>query len=134
MHAVRRLLSDHRRLAFVLLALVLAIRALWPAGVMPSLSQGHIVISLCTGQGPVQMTMALPKADQGSGGEQRNDAADPPCAFSGLTGFALPAADPVLLAVAIMFVLAQGVRTVPRLHHSAPAFLRPPLRGPPALV
>jgi len=54
-----------------------------------------------------------------------------PCAFSGLTAPSLAAVDPVLLAIAIAFIvgLVRHVRTAVSI--AAQPYLRPPLRGPP---
>ncbi|MEG8045663.1 hypothetical protein QP175_05240 [Sphingomonas aerolata] len=53
-----------------------------------------------------------------------------PCAFSGLTTAGLAAADPVLLALAIAFVVATVFRVAPPVVARAPEFLRPPCEVP----
>lgn len=58
-------------------------------------------------------------------------AADMPCPFVALAhGVAMPV-DPVLLAVALAFVLAPGFAAVVPIRLRSVPFLRPPLRGPP---
>ena len=52
--------------------------------------------------------------------------------FAGLSAPSLAAADLVLLAAAILFVMALGMRAVASLEAPASLHLRPYLRGPPA--
>jgi hypothetical protein len=54
-----------------------------------------------------------------------------PCAFAGLSMLGLPAVDPLLLALAIAFLIERAIRTVMAVAPIARAYLRPPLRGPP---
>jgi hypothetical protein len=57
-----------------------------------------------------------------------------PCAFSGLSDQALGGADPMLLAAAIVFATAVIRHLAIITSITLPAFLRPPLRGPPAIT
>ena len=100
-----------------------------PAGFMPMFSGNSVTIQLCSGYGP--MTMAMPgMADhhdkQGEHGKQ-----DVPCGFAGLAAPSLAGADPILLAIAIAFVIASGFLPIPPRRVALPFYLRPPLRGPP---
>lgn len=101
-----------------------------PAGFMPVISHGAIVIQLCTGQGTQTIAMELPgqAGDYDHGMHEKSDA---PCTFSGLSAPALAAADAVLLAVAIAFILATAFRQPPRVVLWRPTYLRPPAIGPP---
>lgn len=129
MARLRRLL-DNRALCGALLALALAMKLLVPGGFMPAVSGGTIVIRLCSGTGP--MAMAMPGLADDERGEGHPGKAEQPCAFGGLAAPALGAIDPVLLAVAIAFILALALHPVaPRIAGLA-VRLRPPLRGPPA--
>ncbi len=115
--------------AAMIAALALLLRAVVPGGFMPTIDHGQIVISICTGSGPVTAAIALPGAEHSDAGDHAKS--DQPCAFAGLSLTALAAADAVLLALALLFVLALGLRPlVPALARPAP-FLRPHLRGPP---
>lgn len=113
----------------------LALKLLVPAGYMVSSDHGRIAITICSGVAPQSMNMAMPgmhgdMADHGKSKEHGK--AEMPCAFTSLSVQALGAIDPILLIVAIAFVLAMGLRFVARPTLAAPSHLRPPLRGPPA--
>lgn len=135
MHSFRRLVLSNRKFAGLLLALVLAMKLLMPAGFMPTVADGHIVITICSGSGPTKMVMAIPGMEHDkSGGEGHRDNTATPCAFSGLSTPSLAAADPVLLAAAILFVMVLGLRNAAPPVITASPHLRPPLRGPPTTV
>lgn len=136
MARLRALIRDHARLTLVLLALVLAVKAVIPAGFM--LSSGgerFLTVTVCsdaTGV-PRQMQIALPHKDDAKAAHAEAADKGAPCAFAGLGHALLGGADPVLLAGALAFILLIGLAplTAPRLR--GVAYLRPPLRGPPAL-
>lgn len=118
-------------LAFTLVALALLIKAFVPQGFMVAPSNGTIMVSICSGQGP--QTIAI---DLGVGADPTSDhgdthPADHPCAFSGLSMAADTGADILLLGLALAFVLARGFLPVTVRHQRAPSRLRPPLRAPP---
>lgn len=135
MQLFRRLVLTNRKFVGLLLALVLAMKLLMPAGFMPTVADGHIVITICSSSGPMKMVMAIPGMDHGtSDGEEHRDSAATPCAFSGLSAPLLAAADPVLLATAILFVMVLGLRNATPPVITASPHLRPPLRAPPTTV
>ena len=131
MTALRRLLRQHRALSAGLLALALLMKLLVPAGFMPVVAGGGIAIELCGGTAPAAMTMAMPGMahHRDKSGHQGRDV---PCAFAGLAAPSLPAVDPLLLALAIAFVMAAGLPVAVPVPAATRAYLRPPLRGPPA--
>lgn len=105
-------------------------KLLVPAGFMPVASAGGITIEICNGSTPAQMTIIIPGMAHRQG-QPEQAGKEMPCAFAGLSAPSLAAADPLLLAIAIAFVIAVALRvTVPE-PASTPAYLRPPLRGPP---
>lgn len=147
MTGFRRLALRHPLAAACLLAAALLMKALVPGGYMISASGGRLAIELCSGSQPrvplaaPAMTMGMahdveapamrhhPAPDHKSGHEKP----EMPCAFAGLSLTALAAADPVILAIALLFVMMVALRpTMPRAR-PRPPFLRPPLRGPPAV-
>src|SRR3546814_12771157 len=83
------------------------LKVLVPAGFMPTVSSGTILVQLCSGQGPQTVMMELP-GRSGDHDPADHKQADMPCAFSGLSSPALAAADPILLALAIALILAIG--------------------------
>jgi hypothetical protein len=139
--SLRRHLLKHRASAALLLLVALMMRVLVPAGFMPVLDRGTITITLCSGAGPQKIEVAMPgmvAAEMATHGAGHHSDSEPheksqaPCVFSGLAAPALSAADPILLAVAIVFVMAFGLRTPDRPVVTPALRLRPPLRGPPA--
>ncbi|MHB9880825.1 hypothetical protein ACSMXM_14355 [Pacificimonas sp. ICDLI1SI03] len=105
-------------------------KVLVPPGFMPGSANGMMLIQLCTGQGVETALMAIP----GNHDEGEHKKTDMPCAFSGLATPSLAGADPVLLAIAIAFILAAGFRVAatPLLWRGIQ--VRPPSQGPPALI
>ena len=134
MHRLRRLALNNRALAATLFALAMAMKVLIPAGFMPIIEDGRIVISLCSGTGPMKMMMAMPGPDHGKSDENQHGKVEQPCAFAGLTAPSLAAADPILLVLAILFVMTLSQRPILPRVVQRPAHLRPPLRGPPILL
>ncbi len=148
MSRLRRLILTHNALAALVIAVALLMRAVVPAGFMPMLVEGRVVIALCSGFGPVPPVMAAPAmagmdhgaamgADHGAhdrkdGGQHDNK--PQPCAFSGLSAPSLSGADPVVLAIAIAFALTLGLRIVVALPARRAVRLWPPLRGPPTIA
>lgn len=132
MPLLRRLALNNRMLAGALIALALAMKLLVPSGFMPAVADGRIIVSLCSGAGPAKMVMPLPGMEHGKSGDSQHGKSEQPCAFSGFSAPSLAAADPVLLALAILFVMALASCRLARRSTAAPSYLRPPLRGPPA--
>jgi hypothetical protein len=56
------------------------------------------------------------------------------CAFSSLSKASMTGASPALLAIALAFLLALGFSPVRAISPKRVSHLRPPLRGPPALI
>ncbi|MBD8617586.1 hypothetical protein IFT67_01470 [Sphingomonas sp. CFBP 13728] len=140
MAGFRRLFLDHGTLSAWLIVCALAMKILVPAGFMPVVSGGTVTIQICGGTAPTTMVTMIAKATmmaktmpgmmhhQDKGDHQSREM---PCAFSGLSAPSLAAVDPLLLAIAIAFIVAMGFRRTSTTPVAAPAYLRPPLRGPP---
>jgi len=112
----------------------LLVKLLVPAGFMPALSNGLLVIQICTGQGAQTVMLDV---SQEAGDHQEGDhhkKAEMPCAFSGLSAPALAGAHPILLAIAIAFIIATSFRAAPPLIPWRRVYLRPPSQGPPILA
>lgn len=132
MQPLCRLLARHRLVACAILSLALAMKLAIPVGFMPMVTDGTIVMRLCSGTAPMTMAVAIPGLEQDKpDGEAPQDKQAQPCAFSGLSAPTLAATDPILLALAILFVLVAGLRPLAVPVPRAPLHLRPPLRGPP---
>jgi hypothetical protein len=130
---LRRLLMSNRPLAMAILVMALLMKLAVPAGFMPAMSDGKIVVGMCSSTGATTMAITIPGLKHGApdGGEHPGKA-EQPCAFAGLSAPSLAAVDPVLLTFAILFVLALGLRPLLLTAAHAPLYLRPPLRAPPA--
>ncbi len=72
--------------------------------------------------------------DQGSRGKGSHGKNEGICAFTALGHGALGGADLVLLATALLFLIALGYAPLVPASPRRLTFLRPPLRGPPALA
>jgi hypothetical protein len=133
MASFRALILDHRKLALLLLALTLCVKALVPTGFMVERKAMVLTVSICAdGLGsPATQQMVIPmKSEPDShGGEQ--DKRDGNCAFTSLGFGALASVDPVLLAVAWLFILALGFTGFVQRRFAAPVRLLPPAQGPP---
>lgn len=136
MQTFRALIREHRHVAMALLVAVFCIKAVIPAGFMVSASSDTVLtVSICSDatDGLKQMQLVIPGKESGSG-HSDSTGKDGHCAFSGLTQAAVGGADALLLALAFAFVLVLGLAPTPRLPFRQFAYLRPPLRGPPATV
>lgn len=134
MNRFRALIRDHARLALVLLALALAVKAVVPAGFMLSAGGDRfLTVTICSDASgtPKQMQIAIPGKKTAGGDHSDPGAKVTHCAFSGLGHAALGGVDPLLLAGALAFILLVGLAPLPALPARALSFLRPPLRGPP---
>lgn len=133
MTSLRSFIHAHSRLAHLLLAMALLVRAIVPAGYMVSSGAGTLTVTLCSGQGPKTAVLVLDASRGQAGDKQDHGKPDNPCAFSGLGMAALGGADPVLLAIAVAFSLLLAFRREAFPVPAAPGYLRPPLRAPPVI-
>lgn len=132
MDALRTLIRDYRMAALLLVAMALAVKALVPQGYMIGSGQKLLSVQICLdGLEHKTVEIAIPMQDGGSGKPVKSDSA--PCAFTALSMTALGGADAPLLALALLFILATGYRPITRTLRGKPLYLRPPLRGPPAI-
>lgn len=113
------------------------LKLLVPTGYMIDSNHGRMTITICSGTGPATITMEMPGMHGGMadhGKSKNHGKAEMPCAFSGLSTAMTGAIDPIQLTALITFVLALGLVATILPAPSRPAFLRPPLRGPPAYL
>ena len=128
-----RLLREHRRLAAVLVALALCIKALVPAGFMVGANTKLITIEICADASGGKLTrhMAIP-LEGGTAGEQSGyGKSDATCAWTSLAQAAHSGADTELLALALAFILALGFLRQTAEPARRSSHIRPPSRGPP---
>ena len=127
----------------------LLLKLIVPTGYMIDASRGQFAIIACPGtvSAPVANDMsgmhaAMPVHGMAADHKETSDNGSPgghakvelPCAFAGLSAAALGAVDPVLLAAFIAFLLLLGYQPRSFPPPVRRTFLRPPLRGPPALL
>lgn len=132
-----RTLMARRQFAALLLVATLLLKMLVPAGYMVSSVNGHPAIIACTGVVEQVASSIAPdvRAGMHDHGKSKGHArAEMPCAFSALSAPALGTIDPILLIGLVAFIMVVGLRPATGLKSSRPAFLRPPLRGPPVTL
>jgi hypothetical protein len=133
---VRRLLAQ-RYFAVLVCAAKLVLKLLVPAGYMISSEHGRITIELCSGVAPRAVTIAMPGTHgdmPDHGKSQDRGKAERPCAFAGLSAASLGAIDPIQLVTLIAFVMAVVLSPTVQPATVRRGHLRPPLRGPPAVL
>ncbi|MBC2663556.1 hypothetical protein H7F50_17590 [Novosphingobium flavum] len=138
MSLLRALLLRHRALTLLVLAAALCLKAVVPAGYMLDGNAGAITVRLCNDASGSAAPQAITIPMKPDAGDHPDDPtghkATPACPYAALTLATLGGADPVLLGLALAFIVLLGfVPTVgPRTQR--PTHLRPPLRAPPAHV
>lgn len=131
MTRLRTLIRQRPLLAGWLVALALLMKVLVPAGFMASMNAGGIIVQLCTANGVQTMVLTPDGQIKTPDTPQSDSAMDSPCAFSSHAAPLLSGAGPVLLAVAIAFIMFTGLRLAKIAPSQPPLFLRPPAIGPP---
>jgi len=134
MSVMRALLMRHRALALLVVMAALCMKIVVPTGFMIGQNSKVLTVQICDdafGNHAVEQ-LVIPMKDGGNDSGQKQGKGE--CPFASLSMASMTGADPSLLALALAFILALGFApariTLPkRISH-----LRPPLRGPPALV
>lgn len=128
-----RLLREHRRLAAILVALALCMKALVPAGYMVGANAKLITVEICADASGEKLTrqLAIPLEGDAGGGQSDHDQSDATCAWTGLAKATHSGADPELLVLALAFILALGFLWQTSLPRPSFPHIRPPSRGPP---
>lgn len=131
MGTFRTFISYRRAAIALLLACALALKILVPAGYMPA--PGQLSIQLCTGEG-VRTVLIDRDGQRIPDGQPHQATAAMPCAYAGVVAPILSATPPSLLVIAILFVLAIGIRPASTPTRPRPVPPRPPGRGPPIAI
>ncbi|WP_404478917.1 hypothetical protein [Novosphingobium sp. BL-52-GroH] len=134
MDTLRTFFRQHSALAFGLIALALCLKIFVPSGYMIAQDTRTITVQIChdaSGEGP-DLTIAVPV--KGANDDAPGKPAKGECPYGALSMASLGGADPVLLALALAFILALGFAPVRLAIATGFANIRPPLRGPPALI
>ena len=121
------------RAALALLALALAMKAMVPAGTMLDGAPNAMTVRICDGAAPdTARSIALPAQRGEAAAKATHD--HQACPFSVLGLSLVGGADPVLLALALVFVLLAGLAPRAPVHLARFGHLRPPLRAPPLAI
>lgn len=134
MNLVRAFFLRHRALAIVLVLATLCMKALVPTGFMIGQNAKVLTVQICDdafGNHAVKQ-IAIPMKDGGSESGSKQGKGE--CPFTSLSMASMSGADPALLALALAFILALGFVPTRTACPEHVFHLRPPLRGPPALV
>lgn len=120
--------------ALALAVLALCMKVVVPSGMMIDLHAKVLTIEVCQDSlGALTKTQIVIPTK--SGGENKPDGKHQgTCPFTSLNGALIGGADPALLLLALAFILALAFAPVSVACPRRPAYLYPPLRGPPALV
>ena len=134
MHVLRASIRRHGQLALVFFALTLCVKVMIPAGFMVSATSDRVLtVTVCSPAAEESAGMQLVIPGKQHGGHTSDSAKkDGNCAFSALGKVATGGADALLLALGFAFILVLGLAPARLLPLRQAAFLRPPLRGPPA--
>ena len=134
MRLLRALILRHRALAALAVLAALCMKVVVPAGYMIEQGSRILTVRMCdeAGGGHAFKQIAIPLKNGGSEAGSKQAKGECPFAGHGTTGLA--GADPALLALAIAFILALGFAPARISLARRIAYLRPPLRGPPALA
>lgn len=134
MRSMRAFFLRHRAAALVLVVAALCMKALVPTGFMVGPSSKVLTVQICEeGLGhSITKQIAIPMKGEPSDSSGKQGKGD--CPFSSLSMASMAGADQALLALALAFILALGFAPVRAGLPKPVSHLRPPLRGPPALV
>lgn len=135
MRGLRQILLTRRQLALWLVAFALALKAIVPAGYMVREQGTILTIAICGDASGSHLTqqIVLPQRDASpEGGAQHAKSTACPYSVVDMAGSA--GADPILLGLALGFILALGFAPFAKPEPSAHPHVRPPLRGPPLVA
>lgn len=134
MESIRAFFLRHRGMAIVLLMAALCMKVLVPAGYMIGQDSKVLTVQIChDGLGEtITKQIAIPM--KGDAGDSTGKQGKGDCPFSTLSMASLSGADAALLTIALAFILALGFTSVRQNPVRQLFHVRPPLRGPPALV
>lgn len=131
---MRALLLRHRALALLVVMAALCMKIVVPTGFMIGQNSKVLTVQLCTdGLGHAAAAkIAIPMKGEPSDSSGKQGKGE--CPFTSLSMASMMGADPALLALALAFILALGFAPTRPTHPKRVFYLRPPLRGPPALA
>lgn len=130
MRFLRTFFRGHYRLAMLLACLALALKAAVPTGFMVGTESKSLTILVCGDVSGDHLTKQITIPGKAAGQAKTSES----CPYSSLSFAALDAGLPAFVALAIAFLLLLGFAPVRIPSLAGASHLRPPLRGPPALI
>lgn len=136
MHSLRACLARHRALVTILIVATLWMKALVPAGYMLGHGARVLTVEICADPQGAQIAKQIVLPADGKSGDQKGEHGEAvaTCPFSALSFASIGGAEPLLLALALALILTLGFAAVHAPRPALRSHLRPPLRGPPALI
>lgn len=131
---MRTLLMRHRALALIVVMAALCMKIVVPSGYMIGQNSKVFTIEICDGAFGSSTFKQIEIPMKEAGGESGHKQGKAECPFASLSMASMTGADPSLLVLALAFILALGFAPAPIPRPKRVHYLRPPLRGPPALV
>lgn len=134
MNALRALLIRNRGLALLVVLAALCMKIVVPTGYMIGPDSKVLTVQLCTDGLGKAVTARIAIPAKGEPGDSTGKQGKAECPFASLSMASMAGAQSALLALALAFILALGFAPTRATHPRRASHLRPPLRGPPALV
>jgi hypothetical protein len=133
MALLRAFFLRHRALALLVVMAALCMKIVVPAGFMIGADAKVLSVQICDeGQGTHSVMQIVVPAKAGQAAHKQGMAAKGgECPYSAVAMAAIGGAGPVLLALALAYIVALGFAAAPVLMPRGQRHLRPPLRGPP---
>lgn len=132
MGILRAFFREHYRLATLLVALALVMKAAIPVGYMLGTQDRVLTVLICGDASDEHLTKQI--TIPGSGKSDGQSKASEVCPYASISLASLDSGDLPFIALTLAFLLLLGFAPmrIPRL--AGQAYIRPPLRGPPALI
>jgi len=134
MTRLRALVFRHHRLAVLLVGMTLLMKALIPAGIMLDTGPHLLSVKVCADSFGQAITGKIVLHASGATHHGDDGKADSPCHFTVLGHATLGTADPALLTLALLFIIASGFLPLVAVQCARVAHILPPQCGPPSLA
>ena len=134
MSLLRALLMRHRVLAMLMVLVALCMKIVVPTGYMIGQNSRVLTVQICADSLGHSTTAKIAIPMNGDPSDSSGKQGKAECPFASLSMASMTGADPALLALALAFILALGFAPVRASHAKRVFYLRPPLRGPPAVI
>ena len=127
MQDLRALFHRNRWLALVLVVMAIGMKAMVPSGYMLGEQSKTLTFQICDGNGDTMVKqMVVPVSGKQQGGKGGQAGHDGVCPHSTLSHAAMTGADPIQLALALLFIFAMGFAALVLRVRAHVLHLRPP--------